>query len=135
MEKETRNKTCRRLNIFDSSGNIPQEILEESVKEAYSRPWHRLERGLRLNRLRNYIENISSVYCLNSEEKTEIFTFLQKILDKKMLNTSKIVIYDTEIQKIDKIIGFEIKRQPDGKAKWGFSVKKARIDTTRKKKN
>ena len=134
MEKENRNKTIKRGAMFDDSGNITQEILEESIREAYNRPWHRLERGLRLNRIRNYIESSSVEYSLTPEEKTEIFGFLQKILDKKMLNTSKIVIYDTETMNIEKIIGFEIKKYPDGKTKWGFSVKKTRIDTTRKKK-
>ncbi|NCV86319.1 MAG: hypothetical protein EBW14_10695, partial [Oxalobacteraceae bacterium] len=55
-------------------------------------------------------------------------------IDKKLLNTLKVVNYDTEKQRITMIRGFEIKRVQDGTLKWGFSVKKPKTDITRKKK-
>ena len=59
-----RNKTLRR-NV-DLSGNpgpwkgptseALDNFLNAEVNEAYKRPWHRLERGLRLNRLNLFAE-------------------------------------------------------------------------------
>jgi hypothetical protein len=48
----------------------------------------------------------------------------------------KVVNYDQEKQRITAIRGLEIKRNPEGILKWGFSVKKISGDkaTTRKKK-
>ena len=48
----------------------------------------------------------------------------------------KVVNYDQEKQRITAIRGLEIKRNPEGVLKWGFSVKKINGDkaTTRKKK-
>jgi hypothetical protein len=109
-------------------------LLDDSAREAYSRPWHRIERGLRLNRLRIFVEEVAPQFGMTKEECEGFFVFLQKALDKKLLNTLKVVIYDQDTQRITQIRGLEIKRNQEGVLKWGFSVKKPRTDATRKKK-
>jgi hypothetical protein len=119
-----------------------QTTLDGGVQDAYKRQWHRIERGLRLNRLRLYIDTIAPTYELMDKEKEGLFLFLQKALDKKLLNTLKIVNYDPEQQQILSIKGFEIKRNPDGVVSWTLSAKKTKTEsvktvkaaTTRKKK-
>ncbi len=130
---EPRNKTIKR-----SLEDLPQDetfknLLDESAREAYARQWHRLERGLRLNRLRLYVEEVGPQCSFTKEEKESFFSFLQKALDKKLLNTHKIVNYEPERQKIMCIRGLEVKRMPDGTAKWGFTIKKTKADATRRK--
>jgi hypothetical protein len=132
-QEQHRNKTIKR-----SLEDLPQDetfknLLDESAREAYSRPWHRLERGLRLNRLRLYVEEVGPQCSFTVEEKEQFFVFLQKALDKKLLNTHKIVNYEPERQKIMCIRGLEVRRLPDGTAKWGFTIKKTKADTTRRK--
>ena len=110
-----------------------RNLLDESARDAFRRPWHRLERGLRLNRLRMYVEEMSAQCSFTTEEKGKFFIFLQNALDRKLLNTHKIVEYLPELQKIKSIRGLEVRRSPQGEAKWGFiRVKKA--DGTRRKK-
>jgi hypothetical protein len=110
-----------------------RNLLDESAREAFRRPWHRLERGLRLNRLRMYMEEMSAQCSFTPDEKERFFAFLQNALDRKLLNTHKIVEYLPELQKIKSIRGLEVRRTPNGEAKWGFvRVKKA--DGTRRKK-
>jgi hypothetical protein len=109
-------------------------LLEDSAREAYSRPWHRIERGLRLNRLRIFVEEVAPQFEMTKDEREGFFIFLQKSLDKKLLNTLKVVIYDQEKQRITQIRGLEIKRNQEEVLKWGFSVKKQRTDATRKKR-
>ena len=134
-----RHKTLKKLNTESENEVVEPNssfkvLLEDSAREAYSRPWHRIERGLRLNRLRIFIEDVAPQYDMTKEEKDAFFLFLQKALDKKLLNTLKIVNYDTDTQRITTIRGLEIKRNPEGHLKWGFSVKKQKTDATRKKK-
>lgn len=135
-----RHKTHKKNNVEVENEIIePEEdtfknLLEDSAREAYSRPWHRIERGLRLNRLRIFIEDIGPQFNMTKDEKTAFFLFLQKSLDKKLLNTLKVVNYDQTTQRITTIRGLEIKRTPEGILRWGFSVKKQKVDTTRKKK-
>jgi hypothetical protein len=138
MDAQRHNKTQKK-QVNEAAENEEQEntfknLLEDSAREAYSRPWHRIERGLRLNRLRMFVEDISPQFEMTKDEKEAFFIFLQKALDKKLLNTLKVVIYDQTTQKITSIRGLEIKRNQEGILKWGFSAKKQRTDTTRKKK-
>ena len=108
-------------------------LLDGGVKNAYSRPWHRIERGLRLNRLRKYIDDIAVHNEMSDGEKEELFVFFQKALDKKLLNTLKVVQYDQETQRIKSIRGLELKRNTENILKWTISAKK-KTDGTRKKK-
>lgn len=119
--------------IIEPEGTF-KTLLEDSAKEAYSRPWHRLERGLRLNRLRIFIEDVSPQFLMTSEDKIALFIYLQKALDKKLLNTLKVVNYDQETQRITAIKGLEILHTDTTGLKWILSAKKIRPDTTRKKK-
>lgn len=133
------------IDTKPSSETSFANLLEDSAREAYTRPWHRIERGLRLNRLRIFVEDISSQYDMTKEEKDGLFLFLQKALDKKLLNTLKVVNYDQETQRITAIKGLDMKRaenpngvndgiSPLGVLKWGFSAKKPKTIETRKRK-
>jgi hypothetical protein len=136
-----RHKTQKKT-ISDSENQVKvneptdtfKTLLEDSAREAYSRPWHRIERGLRLNRLRIFVEDVSPQFNMTKDEKDAFFIFLQKALDKKLLNTLKVVNYDQETQRITSIRGLEIKRNQENILKWGFSTKKQKPDGTRKKK-
>lgn len=151
MSKHTHNKTLKRTSVDTepvpvnqvveppSSTNTTSDqlrnLLDESARDAFMRPWHRLERGLRLNRLRMYVEQMAPQCSFTADEKANFFGFLQRALDRKLLNTHKIVNYIPEQQRIESIRGLEVRRAPDGTAKWGFSVKKTKEATgTRKKK-
>lgn len=144
--KHAHNKTLKRTPVDteptnqvvvppQSSADQFRNLLDESARDAFMRPWHRLERGLRLNRLRMYVEQMAPQCSFTAEEKANFFGFLQRALDRKLLNTHKIVNYIPEKQLIESIRGLEVRRAADGTAKWGFSVKKTKEATgTRKKK-
>lgn len=113
-------------------------LLEDSAREAYMRPWHRIERGLRLNRLRIYVEDVAPAHNMTKEEKESFFTYLQRALDKKLLNTLKVVQYSQETQRITAIKGLEVGRQSSGAMRWAFVTKKPRgteVGTRKKKKD
>jgi hypothetical protein len=139
---QPRNKTQKKASEYDQTSDcMPnptdsfRTLLESGAREAYSRQWHRLERGLRLNRIRLFVEDISPQYLLDKNEKEELFIYLQKALDKKLLNTLKVVVYDQTSQRITTIKGLELKRNENHILQYDFSTKKPRTtDTTRKKK-
>jgi hypothetical protein len=126
------NKTIRARPI--EPADHFRNLLDESARDAFARPWHRLERGLRLNRLRMYVEQIGPQCSFTNDEKTAFFGFLQRALDRKLLNTHKIVNYLVDEQRIESIRGLEVRRLPDGKAHWGFILKKTNPTGTRRKK-
>lgn len=127
------------LATLQDSRSIADErfknLLDAGTREAYARPWHRIERGLRLNRLRIFIEEVAPQYEMTKEEKDDLFLFLQKALDKKQLNTLKVVQYDLDKQRIVSIKGLELKRTTDGVLKGSFGpIVKLKSDSTRKKR-
>lgn len=119
--------------------HVPSEerfkhLLEAGARDAYDRPWHRIERGLRLNRIRIFIDEIAPQYDMTKQEKEELFIFLQKAHDNRLLNTLKVVQYDTHTKRIQSIKGLEIKRDERGILRANFNTAKPRVDATRKKK-
>ena len=103
-----RTKTQRR-SVTDLSGvdfsqnaGLEQMLLSETAS-AYKKPWHRLERGLRLNRIRAFVDDLVAQRSMKESEKTSLTSLLLKALDKKILNSKTAVIYDTEQQKIREI--------------------------------
>jgi hypothetical protein len=109
----TRNKTLRRSAASDLSGakvrvdyavneNL-QRLLDSEANTAYKKPWHRLERGLRINRIRQFCQDMMEKRQLKQTETDALFALLMKALDKKTLNSKTAVIYDMETEKITEI--------------------------------
>lgn len=105
-----RNRTARRstqdmsANVIDFAVNDSlQKLIAAEAGMAYKRPWHRLERGLRLNRLRAFTEDLATKRGLKDTEKQALLTLLTKSLDKKLLNSKTSVEYDQEAEAIKEI--------------------------------
>jgi hypothetical protein len=109
-----RNRTVRKSSHSDVSGTvIPavdfavneslQKLIDAEAEFAYKKPWHRLERGLRLNRLRAFTEDMGAQRGLKDTEKAALLTLLTKALDKKLLNSKTAVEYDPDEERIKEI--------------------------------
>ncbi len=124
-------KTVRRLPNDEASLN---KVLDDSIKDAYKRPWHRLERGLRLNRLRAFVEEEKKKLNLTQFESASLLGILQKSLDKKLLNSKTTVIYDQDQESILEIKGLVMHRGADNIMRYQLLEKKP-AGTMRKKKD
>ena len=101
-----------------------QTFLNARADEALSRPWHRLERGLRLNRIRKFAEDEAQRANLTEEDKLNLYTLLSKSLDKKLLNSKTAVVYDQEKQIITEIKGLVMHRNSIGRVLFNLLEKK-----------
>jgi len=136
----TLGKTRRRP--VDISGGFPGLISDRSdqfmkflvtnAEDAFTRPWHRLERGRRLNRLRKFVEEEAERFHFSEEDQTTMFQMLERALDKKQLNSKSVVTYDVEQQKILEIKGLVFHKQADGKIVFQITERKA--NTVRRSK-
>jgi hypothetical protein len=79
------------------------QILTAEAGTAFKKPWHRLERGLRLNRLRAFSESMAAARGLKAGEKTALLEVLTRALDRKVLNSKLAVVYDPEKEEITEI--------------------------------
>jgi len=136
-----RNKTRRAQS---PSGTTPTEatygvntgleqFLNLNANEAYKRPWHRLERGLRLNRIRKFIEAEKTRMVLSEQDTDHLTNLLHRALDRKMLNSKTCVIYDQEKEEIQEIKGLVYHKSADGRILSQIVEKKTGGITLRKK--
>ena len=139
-----RSKTQKRTNVIDMSGsNFAAQLtastktfvnfLNQEAGDAYKRPWHRLERGLRLNRIRLFSEDEAARLSLTEPEKAALLQQLLKAHDKKILNSKNSVIYDPEEEKIKEIKGLVMHRNAEGHVL--FQVLEKKNAVTFRKKN
>jgi hypothetical protein len=80
-----------------------ENMLSAEASSAFKRPWHRLDRGLRLNRIRLFTETMAKARGLKETEQTTLLTMLTRALDRKVLNSKTCVVYDVEKEEITEI--------------------------------
>ena len=145
MSNLLRNKTLKK--VHDVSGEFFSEAFRKSVENqdsltrfldqeaggAYKRQWHRLERGLRLNRLRKFSDEEAERLQLSDPEKQSLYQLLSKSLEKKLLNSKTAVIYDLEKEKSTEIKGLVMHRNAEGQMLFQLLDKQKAV-TFRKKK-
>ena len=109
-----------------------EQFLNVNASEAYRRPWHRLERGLRLNRVRRFIDTEQARMTLAEADVLQLTTLLHKAMDKKMLNSKTAVVYDMEKEEIQEIKGLVYHKSADGRILSQIVEKKAGVTFRRK---
>lgn len=140
-----RNKTLKKTT-HDLSGEIialiPRKatdtdtllnFLDQDAGSAYKRQWHRLERGLRLNRLRLFSTEEAERLHLTESEKQNLHNLLIKSLDKKLLNSKTAVVYDQDKEKITEIKGLVMHRNSEGQMLFQLLDKQKAVTFRRKK--
>jgi hypothetical protein len=129
---QSKNKTLKRVHAPEdaaapTSPAAPDSLrsfLDAQAETVYNRPWHRLERGFRLNRLRRFADEEAKKLNLSQVEVQQMVVVLTKALDKRLLNTKSTVIYDQESGDIKEIKGLIMHRAADGKITFQMLEKK-----------
>jgi len=98
--------------------------ISTNADNAFTRPWHRHERGIRINRIRKYVADETERSHFSDVEQQRMFDTLSKALDKKQLNSKSVVVYDPEKQEILEIKGFSYHRSSDGTMQFMYSERK-----------
>ena len=112
-----------------------EQFLNLNASEAYKRPWHRLERGLRLNRIRSFVEKEKTRMSLSDEDTEYLKTKIDKALEKKLLNSKTCVVYDQEKEEIQEIKGLIYHKTADGRILSSIVDKKVGMTFRAKKQN
>ena len=137
-----RNKTVRRHHDLSGSTIYKdyslneglQELLKKESEIAFKKPWHRLERGLRLNRLRLFCDSMKNSKGLQDKEFVTLLQLLTKALDKKILNSKNAVVYDIENEKITEIKNLVMHQNAEGEYTFQILDKPIRNSITMRKK-
>jgi hypothetical protein len=117
----------------DVSEETLMKHIDSGITNVFKKPWHRLERGFRLNRLRAFSENEAKKANLTPAESASLIQLLSKALDKKSLNSKTTVIYDFENETITEIKGLVMHRGSDGVMRFQLLEKKAGVTLKKRK--
>ena len=139
MSEEYRGKTQRKHVNLDLSGAVALgfyektfQYLNQDAGNALKRPWHKLERGLRIGRLREFVLRETDHLKLCQEDSDTLFKLLLRGLDHKMLSSKAAVTYDCQLEQITEIKGLVAHTLSTGRTKYQLLEKKS--GTTQKKR-
>lgn len=113
-------------HAFGVGGRLTNFFEAESHAASTTKPWLRLERGLRLQKLRTFAESYPG---LSLEEKENLNKALVKANDSKLLNTKQQLVY--EEGKILNIRGLKIIRDGDPTHSASFKIEVHRLTKKR----
>jgi hypothetical protein len=108
------------------------QFLSNDADNALKRPWHKLERGLRIGRLREYVARETQRVQLNQEDSDALFKLLLAGLDRKMLSSKAAVTYDSDTEQVTEIKGLVAHTAANGGTKYQLLEKK--VGTTLKRR-
>ena len=108
------------------------QILSQDAGAALKRPWHKLERGLRIGRLREFVVRETDRLKLVPEDSDTLFKLLLKGLDRKLLSSKAAVTYEPSVEQITEIKGLVAHTSATGRTKFQLLEKKP--GTTQKKR-
>lgn len=138
-DTSSRTKTQKRSHGMDLSGATSLgfsertfQFLTNDADNALKRPWHKLERGLRIGRIREYVAREIQRVPLNQEDSDALFKLLIAGLDRKMLSSKAAVTYDCNLEQITEIKGLVAHTTSNGRTKYQLLEKK--IGTTQKRR-
>lgn len=98
----------------------------ESASVALTRPWLRLDRGMRLQKFRAYVDAYPS---LSDSEKERLYRFLIDANDAKLLNTKQQITY--EDGRIQSVRGLKVIRTGNVSEPVTFKIDASRSVTKR----
>lgn len=92
---ENRSSSKKRLQqeTFESDENI-KTLLEKEKEDIFKQSWNKLENGLKINRLKIYVESKVENENLNDVQKKQLLQLLITSCQQNKLNRNSDVVYD-----------------------------------------
>jgi len=139
---ENRSSTNRKTSLSHESDEKIKKLLNKEKKQYYKQPWNKLDNGMKINRLKMFIDSEKEKNTLNDSQTENLKNLLITSCTSGKLNKSSDIIYNKEEGFIEsiKILKYnedqkEYKLQyPDNKKKNSSSKSKSNIDRFLKKK-
>ena len=138
MSGEYRNKTQKLSSSAHASSDLDVsgalalgfyektfQFLSNDAENVLKRPWHKLERGLRIGRIREFVAAEKQRLQLHEEDVDALFKLLLKGLDRKVLSSKAAVTYDSATEKITEIKGLLAHTGANGRTKFQLFEKKS----------
>jgi hypothetical protein len=112
---------------------IMNNLLDNEINNIFNRPWNKLEKGLRINRVNIYIEDVlKEKYTMGVVEIVKLKKLLTSSLSKGMLSKNTEVNYDKETGKIKDI---RILLYDEDKRQFSLKIETKKVKSTSRSKS
>lgn len=78
-------------------------LLDKEIKQNKQETWNKLDKSIKMEKINNYIETLTSKHKLTNAEQKSLKVYLSSALDKKNLYKNKEVDYIKESGKLENI--------------------------------
>jgi hypothetical protein len=95
-----------------NSPNIPMDLIQEQ-NQMLNRPWNKLEKGLKINRVKDFIDRANEEWGLNKKNVTKLERLIISKIHRKVLSKKNDVNYDEEKGEIIDIPSLQFTRGDD----------------------
>jgi len=108
------NKTSTSSNELRPKKDLPMSvtemntILDNENKEDKKLPWSKLTKSDKINKVNDYLESISEKFEFTNDELNELKKYMNKCIERKMMQKSKVITFDKEKGEITDIPGLTI---------------------------
>ena len=109
LENKDRLLSLKKRNNNNSTGEVVKtttmnNLLDNEINNIFNRPWNKLEKGLRINRVNIYIDDVlKEKHTMGVVEIVKLKKLLTSALSKGILSKNTEVNYDKEMGKIKDI--------------------------------
>jgi hypothetical protein len=125
VEPKQEEKPVENVVVQEKSDTLEKQMVNffeaESAAVSLSKPWLRLERGLRLQKYRAFAESYPG---LNKDEKESLYKVLMRANDAKLLNTKQYIQYENGI--IQSVKGLKVMKTGDPNMPATFKIETLR---------
>jgi hypothetical protein len=119
-----------------NSPNIPNDLIQEQ-NQMLNRPWNKLEKGLKINRVKDFIKQKNKEWGLNKKNLSKLEKLIISKIHRKVLSKKNDVNYDEESGQIIDIPTLQFTKNEENIIT-GFRIANKRTSSSRspgKKKN
>ena len=116
-----------------NSPNMPIDLIHEQ-NQMLNRPWNKLEKGLKINRIKEYIKRSNDNWGLNISNLSKLEKLIIEKIHRKMLTKKNDVLYNEEEGIILSIPTMKFTKDEKGNI-ISFKIINKRVSASKKKTN
>ena len=138
LENKDRLLSLKKRNNNNNTGEVVKpttmnNLLDNEINNIFNRPWNKLEKGLRINRVNIYIEDVlKEKYTMGVVELVKLKKLLTNCLSKGGLSKNTEVNYDKDTGKIKDI---RILLYDEGKRQFSLKIETKKVKSTSRSKS
>jgi hypothetical protein len=138
LENKDRLLSLKKRNNNNNTGEVVKpttmnNLLDNEINNIFNRPWNKLEKGLRINRVNIYIEDVlKEKYTMGVVELVKLKKLLTNCLSKGGLSKNTEVNYDKDTGKIKDI---RILLYSEEKRQFSLKIETKKVKSTSRSKS